>query len=155
MDYNSTMNVSLHMSGGVKPSIQLTLSAKEQSALRKLGVEIVVLFGSQALGIATSSSDYDIGVLLKQPVTRIRKETYDAVYEIFTRKINRLVTIDIVFLDRVPLELQYHVAKFGIPLHELPPGRLVSFREQVMNLYADFAPIRKYFQDASLERIST
>ena len=74
-----------------------------KSELRRLGVQALVLFGSQAQGIAHKGSDYDIGVLmddnriLQSPAERT--QLYHALYDMLAELIQQLVPIDIVFLD--------------------------------------------------------
>lgn len=125
--------------------------------LEKLGVSTVYLFGSQAEGTAKSRSDFDFGILLKNQKApadfKERKKIYDELYGIFSEKIKRLVNIDIVFLQDVYLQLQYHAISRGKIIYEADPKFSADYKEKVMEKYADFAPIRKEFQQAILERI--
>lgn len=125
--------------------------------LEKLGVATVYLFGSQAEGSAKSRSDFDFGILLKNPKVladfKTRKKTYNELYDIFSEKIKRLVNIDIVFLQDVYLQLQYHAVSRGKIIYEADPNFSADYKEKVMENYADFAPIRKEFHQAILERI--
>ena len=128
-----------------------------EKELKRLGVKALILFGSQALGIAREGSDYDIGVLLydnsvlEKP--KKRSTLYDALYDILSGVIQKLVNIDIVFLDDAPAELQMHVVKHGIPLYEANSCVFLRFKERVALLYADFAPYRELFHKSILERI--
>ena len=130
-----------------------------KSELQRLGVQALVLFGSQAQGIAHKGSDYDIGVLvndnkiLQSPAERT--QLYHALYDMLAELIQQLVPIDIVFLDDAPAELQMHVVNYGIPLYEADPRIFSRFKERVMDLYADFAPHRELFHKSILERISS
>lgn len=128
---------------------QISFSHEEQSDLRKHGIQVLILFGSRAQGIGKSDSDYDIGVIGPN-----RTSSYDFLYALLAEKINQLVNIDIVFLPDAPMELQSHVAKYGIVLYQQEPISFANFREQVMRTYADFAPLRQIFQQATLQRIS-
>ena len=125
--------------------------------LQRLGVKALILFGSQAQGIARKGSDYDIGVLLNDNSVLSspaqRSTLYRALYDILAGVIQQLVNIDIVFLDDAPAELQMHVTNYGIPLYEADPHVFARFKERVMNLYADFAPYRELFHKSILERI--
>lgn len=125
--------------------------------LQRLGVKALILFGSQAQGIARKGSDYDIGVLLNDnsvlsSATR-RSALYRALHDILAGVIQQLVNIDIVFLDDAPAELQMHVVKYGIPIYEAYAQAFLRFKERVMLLYADFAPYRELFHKSILERI--
>lgn len=132
----------------------LSLTKKEKQALEKLPVVALVLFGSQARGTAGSLSDYDFGVL---PTLRLspekRKEVYNTLYDLLSAKIQRFVNIDIVFLPEASMELQASAAGFGIPLYQRNPQAFPRFRERTMDLFADFEPLRKMFQKATLARI--
>lgn len=131
---------------------QISFSQTEQLLLRDLGVRAVILFGSQALGIARLDSDYDFGVILDTSTDR--KKAYDTLYDLLSAKINKLVNIDIVFLDTAPMELQAHVAKHGLALYQSDSRIFADFKERVMNIYADFSPLRTIFSNATLSRIS-
>jgi len=134
------------------------LTPQEKAAVERLGVEALVLFGSRALGNYRTGSDYDLGVLLRYSkdaaAMERRREIYDSLYELFSSKIKKLVNIDIVFLESAPAELQMHAVKRGIALFERDPSVFARFKERVMLLYADFAPLRELFHKAILSRIS-
>lgn len=137
-------------------STGLNFTASEEAILESLNTEFILLFGSRAQGIARVNSDYDIGILLRQnPGKKFENKVYDVLYELVSNKINKLVNIDIVFLDQAPAELQAHVIKYGIPLYQRSPISFAHFKEQVMNMYADFRPLLNIFQSATLARIST
>lgn len=131
----------------------ITFSPSERDALQRLGVTAVILFGSQARGIAGVASDYDIGALRAGHDTDRQKDLYDGLYDMLSAKIGKIVNIDIVFLDQAPMELCHHVAKYGSALYEATPGTFARFKEMVMDAYADFAPYRRMFQEQILRRI--
>ena len=134
---------------------RVPLDEGDCKTLNALGVELVVLFGSQAQNTATAGSDFDLGVFLSRASFQEQKKgLYDALYDLFAAKINRLVDIDIVFLEQAPLELLGHVLKHGVALYERTPQSFARFREAVMNRYADFAPLLSVFQSAILARIA-
>src|SRR3989344_4093158 len=119
-----------------------TFTPIEEKMLREIRVTAIILFGSQARGVAQEASDYDVGILGTKT-----KTTYDSVYDMVSAKIGQLVNIDIVFLGDAPMELQHHVASYGRALFEAKPGLFASYKEAVMDKYADFAPIRRMFQE--------
>ncbi|MEK7141593.1 MAG: nucleotidyltransferase domain-containing protein [Patescibacteria group bacterium] len=57
----------------------ITFTVREQEALRRLGVTGIILFGSQARGLAGAASDYDVGVLRVQSTADVHQEK--ALYE--------------------------------------------------------------------------
>lgn len=123
-------------------------SDQERERLVQAGVKMLVLFGSEAQGITRANSDMDVLVFGpdKSPV-------YDAVYELVSGRINRLTDIDIVFAGRAPMELLNHASKYGQVIYARKPADFADFRQRVMLVYSDFAPYRKMFQQATLERI--
>ena len=125
-----------------------TFTPIEEKMLLEIRVTAIILFGSQARGVAQEASDYDVGILGTKT-----KTTYDSVYDMVSAKIGKLVNIDIVFLGDAPMELQHHVASYGRALFEAKPGLFASYKEAVMDKYADFAPIRRMFQEHVLGRI--
>jgi predicted nucleotidyltransferase len=128
---------------------QLTFTSEEQHKLRQLGIRAVILFGSRAQGINHPTSDYDVFI-----VGRRSSEAYDFLYDTLSKKIQLLVNIDIVFQSAAPMELQNHVAQYGQILFQENTAIFVDFKSYVMETYADFEPLRRMFQQATLERIA-
>lgn len=133
----------------------ITFTPSEKEALMRLGVSGVILFGSQAYGLASEKSDYDIGILRSTVERDVLQEKalYEALYDLLSHKIGKLVNIDIVFLDQAPMELCHHVAKYGSAIYEERPQTFARFKEMVMDRYADFSPYRRMFQEQILRRI--
>lgn len=133
------------------------LSEAERKQLERLNVAALVLFGSRAQGLGKAESDYDIGVLLREPADLTqperRREIYDALYDLLSSRVHTLTNIDIVFLEAAPAELQAHVVRYGKVMFESDPDAFANFKERAMLAYADFAPIRDTFHRSILERI--
>lgn len=127
------------------------------SQFENLGIAAVILFGSHAQGSAGPMSDFDFGILLDQPGILANAEQkakiYDALYDVLSRYVNKLVDIDIVFLHDAPLDLQTHVMKHGKLFYESTQGIFANYREHVMETAADFEPYRRMFQASILSRI--
>ena len=132
--------------------MNLSFSPEEECQLKNCGVKAVILFGSQAQNIANAASDYDIGIIASAKSDH--NTIYSLLYDLLSSKINRLVDIDIVFLDQAPGELLAHVVKYGVVLYQNTPNTFAQFKEKVINSYADFAPLRAIFSNAILSRIS-
>lgn len=136
---------------------KFVFTKREKEVLKGLEVEALILFGSRALGLARTNSDYDFGVLLKDKrILRSHEqkiEKYNALYDLLSGAINQLVNIDIVFLEDAPAELQAHVIQHGIPVYEADSKAFLDFKEYVMLLYADFEPYKNLFHRAILSRI--
>lgn len=127
----------------------LTFTKEEQTAFAQNKIGGVILFGSRALGNASQKSDYDVFIIGKKS-----EKNYDLLYDLLSKKINQLTNIDIVFDSETPMELKNHVAHHGIVLYQSNPNIFPDFKQHVMLIYADFAPHRKIFQDATLNRIT-
>lgn len=134
-------------------TMDIGFSISEADYLQKMGVEMVVLFGSQAQGLTNSNSDYDFGVIVNQKVKK--NLVYDYLYELLSKKINKLVNIDIVFLNSAPAELLSHISKYGKPLFLVSKNTFANFKQRSMIEYSDFAYYRQMFQEATLDRITT
>ena len=134
-----------------------SLSKSEKEDLKAYSISALILFGSQAQDLAGSKSDFDIGVISSDQKMLYddnkRKNTYDFLYNLFSDKINRLVDIDIVFLETAPAELQSHVIKYGKIIFESSPGIFDNFKARIMEQYADFAPLRNIFHLGIFSRI--
>lgn len=136
---------------------KITFTQEEHEFLKRLGVEALILFGSRALGLEKSDSDYDFGVLVRDEnilTSERRRELHNALYDMLSEKMNQLVNIDIVFLKMAPLELQRHVMYHGIPLYAENRRTFARFKERVMIESADFAPYRDIFEQQVLSRVS-
>ena len=107
----------------------------EQKLLQNSGVDGLILFGSQAQGIANSGSDFDILV-----IGRKKANTYDVIYDLLSGKINQLVDSDIVFATDAPVELKNHVVRYGQILYQKNTAVFPDFKQQVILESADFAP---------------
>lgn len=135
--------------------LELSFNAKEK--LESLRVAAVYLFGSQAQGLGGRFSDYDLGVLLKDPKLLYdrsqRNKLYDSLLNIFSEAIGQPVNVDIVFLDEADLVLKFHVVRFGRLIFEADSKRVLDFRHNVLLEHADFEPYRQLFEKATLGRL--
>lgn len=126
--------------------------------LRQLGVAVLYLFGSHAEGLATPASDIDVGVLFSRnvlPLPKNKTELYNALYDVLTDvfDMSGFRDIDIVFLDRAPLELLFDVITHGRVLFETDSDIRLDFEERVAMLYRDFMPLLNEFNRGVLQRI--
>jgi predicted nucleotidyltransferase len=120
--------------------------------LKKLGISIVYLFGSKAIGRGSRLSDMDIGVVFKNPpLSKDTRSLYDILYGLFSELYpNR--KIDIVLLQTAPLPLQYFAIKDGKILFEEDSVFTADFENLVVNQYLDFRPVLDFFDRVSAER---
>ncbi len=137
---------------------QFYFSSQEEAQLRDLGIEVIVLFGSRALGLARPGSDFDFGILFNNNGRALRKEHrgdyFTAAYDVLAHKVGDLKGLDLVFLEEAPLELQYHVVKYGVPVYERDQKVFADFKARCILEHADFEPHRKLYTNKLMERIS-
>ncbi|MBI3814555.1 MAG: nucleotidyltransferase domain-containing protein, partial [Nitrospinae bacterium] len=116
-----------------------------RAKLRELGVYIVYLFGSKATGMTTPLSDIDIGIVVKDSKTlEDTRALYTVLYDIF-QELYPAKKVDIVFLQKSPLPLQYYAIKEGKVLFEDDPRITADYESYVMNMNLDFKPVLEYF----------
>ena len=126
----------------------MTFNKNQIKLLESIGINALILVGSQAQGIASKTSDFDFLILGPKSA-----KAYDALYDLLSEKINKLVDIDIVFESDASMELKSHAVKYGLVLYEKKSNIFANFKEHVIIDYADFAYLRKIFQEATLSRI--
>lgn len=129
--------------------MDIVFSKNEQQTLAQNGIKAIILFGSQAQNLANEASDVDVTVIGPK-----NNHIYDLVYEFLSSKINKLINIDIVFLQDAPGELLIHLAKYGQVLYAQNAKIFPDFKQQTMLEYSDFAFHRQIFQNATLARIA-
>ncbi|MBM4305393.1 MAG: nucleotidyltransferase domain-containing protein [Deltaproteobacteria bacterium] len=113
--------------------------------LEELGVFVIYLFGSKAIGKASRLSDIDIGVVLKEsPSEKDTKALYQGLYGILS-ELYPPSKLDIVFLQTTPLSLQYFAIKEGKILFEKDPQFTADYEEFIVKQYLDFRPVLDFF----------
>lgn len=135
------------------------LDKRIQERLGKLGVALVYLYGSEALGISSSLSDIDVGVVLKAPVSmlkdrkqrcRLHTQLMDLLEPIFTSGASR--EIDLVFLQTASPILRFEAINAGCPLFVADPTFRADYEASVMRAYLDVRPLVEAHFQAALER---
>ncbi|MFH0813930.1 MAG: nucleotidyltransferase domain-containing protein [Pseudomonadota bacterium] len=120
--------------------------------LEELGIFIVYLFGSRAIGRESRSSDVDIGVVLKEsPSGKDTRDLYQNLYGLFA-EIYPATRLDIVFLQAAPLSLQFSALEEGKVLFERDPKFTADYENFVINQYLDFRPVLDFFDQVTMER---
>ena len=107
-------------------------------------VVAVYLFGSQARGEASATSDVDLGLLLARsprPTLRgVARDIEDAV----ERRLRR--TTQVVVLNTAPADLVHRVLRDGIVLLDRDRAARIRFEVQSRNEYFDLEPIRRLYR---------
>ncbi len=109
------------------------LSPEHEDRLRKLGVVALYLFGSRARGEEGPTSDYYYAVLTRESGHRRGGPLYMALYGLLSDISPRTLAndvIDIVFLDDAPLELCFHVIRYGRALFDANEAARLEFEER-------------------------
>lgn len=121
--------------------------------LEEFSVSVVYLFGSRAEKKSNAASDVDIGIVFKnEPRDEEISKLYTELYDILTDHFPDY-PIDIVFLQKVNLELRFDAINHGKVLYESSEEERFSFEETTTIMYADFKPLLDEFDRAILERI--
>ncbi len=114
---------------------------------KKPYVELSYLFGSHAGGTEGPISDYDIAVLFSKTVPP--EKTYGLAHKLATLLMTERV--DMVVLNRAPIELRYAVIATGIVIYEVNQAVRVEFEASTLSCYGDFLPILRRQKKEILE----
>lgn len=134
----------------------INISEKNKEEFKALGVAAVYLFGSLAEGKNGPLSDIDLAILLENEArSDIRSELYQSLYNMFSDifDLSDFKHMDIVFLDRAPLELSFDVIKNGQVIFDAKPDLRNTFESRVSLLYVDFQPLLRDFDKNILSRL--
>lgn len=115
------------------------------------GVAVVYLFGSRAEGTAGPDSDHDVGVLFSasQPPLDATVRLAAALSAVMD------TAVDVVDLDRAPLELRGRVAERGHLLHSDDEVRRVRFEVEARMRWIEFRPVQREATRAFLRRVAS
>ncbi|MEK7621807.1 MAG: nucleotidyltransferase domain-containing protein [Patescibacteria group bacterium] len=104
------------------------------------GLELVVLFGSQATGHTHKKSDVDIGYIAHRVIDY--RENYDISLEL--ARIFKNPDVELVNLNNVSPALKKQVADQGIVLLEAEKGKFDFFSIKANRAYIETKPLRLY-----------
>jgi hypothetical protein len=110
-------------------------------------IVLAYLFGSRAGGKIGPLSDYDIAVLYSK--TPPPQTTCSMAHDIAIRL--RTDRVDLVVLNRAPIELRYAVIATGIIIHEVSVAVRVEFEATTLSRYGDFLPVLRRQRKEILE----
>lgn len=132
----------------------MRFNKKQLKQLKRLEVEVIYLFGSQAQGLAHSLSDFDIGVIFKNP-EKIKDtlSIYNKLYKIFSEAFPKEKDIDVVFLQFVPLSVQHSALPQGKVIYQDKEENRFKYQEDVLRKYLDFKHYLNIAHQAILARI--
>ena len=127
------------------------MKRKAKDSIKKLGIVIVYLFGSKAIGRESPLSDIDIGIVLKTAPPTDTRSLYNQVYGVFS-ELYPGSKLDIAFLQNASLALQFSAIKNGKVLFEEDPRLTADYENLVINQYLDFQPVLDFFDRVAAER---
>ena len=107
------------------------------------------LFGSVARGSARAESDTDIAVLYQEDPPR----TLDGLGLDLGARLERHLgrPVDLVVLNRAPVDLIHRVLRDGILLCERDPSSRIRFEVKARNEYFDLLPYLRQYRRAAAE----
>ena len=109
----------------------------------KHGLIVVYFFGSRAQGRPGPMSDYDFAILFEgEPSMRQRVELAHQLVQLLGTD-----RVDLVVLNRAPIELKYNVVATGCLLYEASRGWRVEFEAQTLSGYFDHLPILRRWRE--------
>ncbi len=109
-------------------------------------VTLAYLFGSQVTGPTGPLSDTDIAVWVTSPSPELRARLSHALASLL-----HIDRIDLVFLNRAPVELAYAIIAQGRLVYQRSVAERVEFEAGVLARYGDYLPILKRQQRETLE----
>jgi hypothetical protein len=117
------------------------------------GVRLGFLFGSRALGHPRQDSDFDVAVLVDEPLA---SEEPGKTIRALAARLGREVSserLDIVLLNRAPALLRHRVLRDGILLFQRAPAERVRFAIKTIRDYQDGCIRREEFTRRRIERL--
>ena len=130
----------------VRSPSELPLPAVRRAAEDTPGLQLLILFGSQAQDRAHTNSDWDLGYLAKPeaPIDHLHAQLIAALN---TEK------VDLVNLATASGLLRYRAAALGRPLFEARGGEFKRFWLEAVGFWCDVQGILRAGYDRTLERL--
>ena len=100
-------------------------------------IDLAYLFGSRSAGEEGPTSDFDIAVLYSGSHPSILR--YELAHEL--KAVLKTDLVDLVVLNKAPIELRYAVIASGIVAYETSVEIRVEYEALTLSLYGDFLPV--------------
>ncbi|MGA2929027.1 MAG: nucleotidyltransferase domain-containing protein [Solirubrobacteraceae bacterium] len=131
------------------------MSAPSSSAVERIladaGVQFAYLFGSRATATARPTSDADVAIMPSGELTLLGRERLAAA---IADKMH-VPDVDLVLLDRAPLELRGRVVQEGRLLYSADEPARVAFEVRTRAEYFDFLPTLRALQRSYIAHIAS
>ena len=106
-------------------------------------IHLVYLFGSQATGTADERSDVDLAILCERENDQeIRARFQHAVCLAL-----RTDRVDVVLLNRAPIELAYNVIAARCLVFSTSRALQIEYESDVLSRYGDYLPVLRMFRE--------
>ncbi len=129
-----------------------TLEHVDNTFMEKLGIELAYLAGSVVTNTNNWWSDVDIFVLIPNIDKNTPEEKFNLYFKIenyFSDKISN-DNVQISFLDKLPLHIQFEVITKGILIYKKDDQKRIEFTEYVLKYYYDHMIWYSKMRDKSL-----
>jgi predicted nucleotidyltransferase len=103
------------------------------------GVVCAWLFGSTARGESRAASDVDVAVLLAADPPSTLSASGVALADVLEGALG--APVDVVQLNRAPVDLVHRVLRDGVLVFDADPARRIAFEVRSRSLYFDLKPI--------------
>jgi uncharacterized protein len=111
-------------------------------------ISLVYIFGSQVTGKVGPLSDFDLGILVSNPAEGF---VVAARFQHALVQLLHTERVDVVLLNRAPIELAYQVIATGKLIFQQDIDTRVEFEAGVMGKYGDYLPVLLFFNDQILK----
>lgn len=132
----------------------MKLSENTEIKLKELGVGVVYLFGSRAVGVALDKSDYDIGVVFVNPGISLNNsgKIHSVLYDVLSDEFPDVFEgprLDISFLQEANPALEMAAINYGKVLFENNPAFRADYEEGVIRRCDDYSSLKNEYEQAT------
>jgi len=126
--------------------VKVKLSSSQKNILKKQGIILMYLYGSQAEGRARKNSDIDIALLTDQKKQKHQEKIYDQISKILApifKPIPKVRELDIKFMDELTASVKHQIALDGQLLFKQTDDDRMEFIKQALRAYEHTKHLRQ------------